>query len=278
MAVATSCETLRRMAGMKRGNRLRLFVGSSSESRGIAYAIQQNLDDDADVTVWDQNVFRLTKDTLSSLIEQLSLSDFAVFVFAPDDLTRLRKATVRTVRDNVLFELGLFMGALGLDKAFIVAPKGAKNLHIPTDLIGIMVGRYNAQRQDSNLRAALGPFCNDVRNELNKACQFRKLKITNTATRKNRGRPIHSTDEKAGLIILEALYGARDHRVNVARKLNSMIRNGELHVYVGNQLGGDPCPNTAKDIVVRYRYEGREERLVVPEKKDLILPKHRRAG
>lgn len=263
---------------MKRGNRLRLFVGSSSESRGIAYAIQQNLDDDADVTVWDQNVFRLTKDTLSSLIEQLSLSDFAVFVFAPDDLTRLRKATVRTVRDNVLFELGLFMGALGLDKAFIVAPKGAKNLHIPTDLIGIMVGRYNAQRQDSNLRAALGPFCNDVRNELNKACQFRKLKITNTATRKNRGRPIHSTDEKAGLIILEALYGARDHRVNVARKLNSMIRNGELHVYVGNQLGGDPCPNTAKDIVVRYRYEGREERLVVPEKKDLILPKHRRAG
>jgi len=250
----------------KRKERLRpqVFVGSSSESRTLAYAIQQNLDEDADVTVWDQNVFRLTKITLESLIERLEQTDFAVFVFSPDDILRLWGKTMKAVRDNVIFELGLFMGHLGREHTSIVIPKGARSLHIPTDLLGITIGRFNANRADENFRASLGPFCNDVRSELRKLGLVRKKKGS-------RGRSTGPRD-KGDLKIVEALYGARHHRINVAHQLNSLIHNGTLHVYVGNQLGGDPCPTIRKDLVVRYVYKGIEGSVVVQERDELDLP------
>src|SRR5437879_617847 len=93
-----------------RALRPRLFIGSSNESLDYAYAIQQNLEDDAEVTVWKNGIFQLTKTAVESLIKALDKSDFAVFVFAPNDVLRLRKKNFAAVRDNVIFELGLFMG------------------------------------------------------------------------------------------------------------------------------------------------------------------------
>ncbi len=56
-----------------------------------AYAIQQNLEDDAEVTVWKQGIFQLTKTAVESLIKALDKADFVVFVFAPNDVLRLRR-------------------------------------------------------------------------------------------------------------------------------------------------------------------------------------------
>jgi hypothetical protein len=252
------------MATKKERPRPQVFVGSSSESRSLAYAIQQNLDEDADVTVWDQNVFRLTKSTLESLINRLERTDFAVFVFSPDDILRLRGKTVKAVRDNVIFELGLFMGRLGREHTSVVIPKGARSLHIPTDLLGISIGRFNANRADGNFRASLGPFCNEVRSELDKLGHIRKPKADKGRSKRPR--------EKGDLRIIEALYGARDHRINVAHKLNSLIHNGKLHAYIGNQLGDDPCPNLRKDIIVKYVYKGTRGEITVLERDDLDLP------
>src|SRR6266567_8578536 len=120
--------------------RPRLFIGSSKESLDYAYAIQQNLEDDAEVTVWKQGVFQLTKTTVESLIKALDRTDFAVFVFAPNDALRLRQKKYAAVRDNVVFELGLFMGKLGRHRTFIVVPKANKQLRIPTDLTGLTLG------------------------------------------------------------------------------------------------------------------------------------------
>lgn len=74
------------------------------------------------------------------------------------------------------------------------------------------------------------------------------------------------------LVILEATYGARDHRINVTQKLNTAVIDGKLHTYVGNQLGGDPCPNTAKQLAVRYKYKDKEYEKVVAEGTDINLP------
>ena len=116
-----------------------LFVGSSRENVGIAYAIQENLDNDVDVTVWDQGIFEAGHFNLESLQTSLERSDFGVFVCAPDDLTRIRGEDHRTVRDNVVFELGLFVGRLGRERTFILMPRGVDDLHIPTDLFGLSV-------------------------------------------------------------------------------------------------------------------------------------------
>ena len=46
-------------------------------------AIQANLDDYAEVTVWSQGVFQLADTAIGALVRALGRTDFAVFVFAP---------------------------------------------------------------------------------------------------------------------------------------------------------------------------------------------------
>ena len=66
--------------------------------------------------------------------------DFAAFVFAQDDWTTPTPGDPGTAvpgqaspRDNVVFEAGLFGGALGMRRTFILHANGAK---LPTDLLG----------------------------------------------------------------------------------------------------------------------------------------------
>lgn len=140
-----------------------VFVGSSSESLSIAEAVQLNLQADADVTVWTQGTFMLSQSTMDGLVERASKSDFAVFVFGCDDVTRIRGKDYQTARDNVVFETGLFAGALGMSRTFIVRPRDGDDLHLPSDLLGVTTATYDSERADGNLAAALGPACTQIR-------------------------------------------------------------------------------------------------------------------
>ena len=140
----------------------RIFIGSSIEGLGVAYAIQQNLTHDAEATVWDQGVFEISRTGIESLVKVLNSVDYAAFVCSPDDKLLLRGETEDTVRDNVIFELGLFMGLLGRERVFFVVPNG-EDFHLPTDLLGITPGKYDANREDGSLQAGTGAVCNQIR-------------------------------------------------------------------------------------------------------------------
>ena len=264
-----------------------LFVGCSVESLDLAYAIQENLEDDAEVTVWDQGIFELNKTNVESLFKSLRQSEFAIFVLSPDDALRLRNVRYSATRDNVIFELGLFMGVLGRDRVFTVIPKGVKDLRIPTDLAGLTVGTFRADRHDGNLKAALGPFCNKVRTQIRRRTkktlsnaqrsgrQANRLEISRRRVSKPRVPLVRARQRSAPrkeLVILSAVYGIREHRFNVTNELNGLVKDGRLHAYVGNQLAGDPAPNTHKNLIVRYRVGHIAKTATVFEGDDLKLP------
>ena len=143
----------------------RIFIGSFSEALEVCYALQQELDRDFDVTVWSQDVFRLTHDALDSLFDALDTSDAGIFVLRPDDLTRSRGKSAPAVRDNVVFELGMFIGRLGRDRTFMLMPNPFAG-RLPSDLAGITTARYEAARFEREPRPAVGSACTQIRQAL----------------------------------------------------------------------------------------------------------------
>lgn len=141
----------------------KIFIASSVEGLNVAYALQELLEYDAEVTVWNQGVFQLSSNTLDDLTDILSITDFGIFAFTPDDTVNMRGDEHQSVRDNVILELGMFIGRLGKKRSFIVSPETQLPFHIPTDLLGVTLATYNPNRDDNNLSAALGPAYNKIR-------------------------------------------------------------------------------------------------------------------
>jgi len=159
----------------------KIFIGSSREGLDIANAIHANLTRDAECTVWSNGVFQISGSTLYSLINALRNSDFGVFVFSPDDLTIMRGQQNPVVRDNVIFELGLFIGRLGVERCFFITPDHVADLRLPTDLMGILPGQYEANRHDQNWLAATNPVCMQIRAKLIELKSFQDATV-NAAT------------------------------------------------------------------------------------------------
>lgn len=135
-----------------------VFLGSSTAGRPIAAHLKAALEQnhECDATVWDEGVFEVGGYTLGSLERVAKTTDFAVLVATPDDtLTLPDGATSSTVRDNVVFELGLFIGALGSDRVYIVADRSKVTLRLPTDLAGVTWAPYR-ERADGNVASAVG--------------------------------------------------------------------------------------------------------------------------
>jgi predicted nucleotide-binding protein with TIR-like domain len=120
----------------------RIFLGSSGKQAKLVQALTRGLSEVADVEPWT-TVFNPGVSTLDRLVELTRVVDFAAFVFAQDDwTTNPTDATASgqaSPRDNVVFEAGLFGGALGMRRTFILHAKGAK---LPTDLLGMTAVRY----------------------------------------------------------------------------------------------------------------------------------------
>lgn len=146
----------------------KVFVASSSESLNLANAVQENLQHDSDVTIWSQASFDPGDVIIDSLLEIVERNDFGVFVFARDDLTEIRGKKQGSVRDNVLFELGIFMGRRGRKHCVFIVPSHLSDFRLASDLGGIITAVYDEDFAERNALAALGPACHQITRVLEK--------------------------------------------------------------------------------------------------------------
>lgn len=120
----------------------RIFLACSTESLPIAQSFLRRLNSDALVgDLWNGGVFKPAEHALESLGQELNKADFALTILSPDDTVESRGQTHAAPRDNTIYELGLFAGALGRQRSFYAVPRGMP-LKLPSDLIGITTLRY----------------------------------------------------------------------------------------------------------------------------------------
>jgi hypothetical protein len=156
--------------------RPRLFVGCSTQGGlDVARRLQEELSADVEVVLWSQGVFKPGEGHLEALSKACSDFDFAALVLSPDDLVVGNGATGHLVpRDNVIFELGLFMGRLGRERTFLVMSQDAQQ-RLPSDLSGVTAAQFNgpylgATRQD--VAVACGPIRDAIKRHGRAAQRF----------------------------------------------------------------------------------------------------------
>jgi predicted nucleotide-binding protein len=170
---------------VRMSDRRRLFIGSSSTPRSLEVVeiIKELLETAAEppveVVPWYEEFPPGSKTTIERLEEIAPEFDFALMVFGDDDEIRVDRKSDDTMtprddttgamglkapRDNVIFELGLFIGLIGRERCIVVHDEGM-DLKLPSDIKGIIFALYNSKAA-GNLRGALEIAVDKIRRTL----------------------------------------------------------------------------------------------------------------
>lgn len=163
-------------------NKPKIFIGSSRERKNLAEAVQSALKKGHKVLTkpWWAGVFDENTYTLPSLMDNaINVCDFAIFIFHPDDITTSRGKKQLSVRDNVLLELGMFYGRLGMERTFFIAPADGVEFKTPSDLYGLNPFTYewdpaydNANVDQNDLESAVSEPCGKILRHIEKLGKF----------------------------------------------------------------------------------------------------------
>ncbi len=111
--------------------------------------IQAECGDWIEPILWsEKNLFIFNTSTLHNLVFFSRRFDYGIFVATADDITikPSRSEVKNTMRDNVLFEAGMFLGSLGLNRAFLLVEK---DCGLPSDYAGTTVSMYDNSKKGS---------------------------------------------------------------------------------------------------------------------------------
>lgn len=141
-----------------------LFIGSSNEAKSIAKDIHTRLQDTAIIRTWYHDTFFPGEHPLDALKREILQADYALLVVTPDDSVIRRNQPGFTARDNILFELGMFMGALGPRRSFYFIVSDHRNgqirdVSIPSDLAGITRLQVTRRDDDNAYNSDMGAEC-----------------------------------------------------------------------------------------------------------------------
>src|SRR5687767_3838963 len=98
---------------------LRVFIGSASDKLPLAQNLKLLLERQCSVQLWTEasNPSAVLLTHILSLVHQF---DAGIFIFSGSDVTESHGELFSSVRDNVVFEVGVFMGGLGAERTFLL--------------------------------------------------------------------------------------------------------------------------------------------------------------
>jgi hypothetical protein len=123
--------------------KLRVFVASSAEQIAAVDEIATTINKSRQLYAqpWKEKVFEFSKTYIESLEQELDQADFAIAVLTGQDITNVRGKQVNLPRDNVIFELGLFIGRLGRERCFFFVDADSGTT-IASDLSGVQPVKF----------------------------------------------------------------------------------------------------------------------------------------
>ncbi len=219
--------------------RSQIFVGSSKEGLKYISAISQYLEPVGDVAPWT-GAFTQNRSALDSLMRKIRLSDFAILIATCDDAVLKRDEISVVPRDNIIFEFGLFMGAGGLDRAFLLAEEGAE---LPSDLDGITVARFSMEKDAYN---PLEKVCAQIAEHIRMEQQTSTLGL------------LPSTALAIGYyhsFVKGVCEQIRDTKVLNAAGKEVKVKNFHLHIIIPNELDHDGIVEFAREYSERNGLE-----------------------
>lgn len=159
---------------------MKVFIASSSESLNYARALKHGLVERCrlNIVLWNEAPFELGSTIIESLEKLKSQFDFAIFLFHPDDEINFRSAQMKSVRDNVIFEFGIFTGVLGIKKCFAVIPDNIK-IKQPSDILGVNYAKYKYSKNEKNaeliMQNVIKEICDSIKSRLKQVDKSNKL-------------------------------------------------------------------------------------------------------
>jgi CRP/FNR family cyclic AMP-dependent transcriptional regulator len=130
--------------------KIRLFLMTSKAASEAALAIEKACADQFTIVTWKEGGLQGANYSIASLEHVLDQSDVAIAIAEPS-VEGLHG------RDDIIFELGFFMGRLGRHRTFLIEPRGEK-MELPPELAGVNTLTY-PHHPGGDLTEALAPVC-----------------------------------------------------------------------------------------------------------------------
>lgn len=123
----------------------KMFIGSSTQALPLVEHVKRAMKSTVACVPWNtakEFSNRGSGTTIEALCETVEEYDFAMFLFTPDDDIRDRDGNeLKCPRDNVVFEYGLFLSALGPQRVLAMMQVN-ETLKTPSDLLGVNMPRF----------------------------------------------------------------------------------------------------------------------------------------
>ncbi|CAK2001637.1 CD-NTase-associated protein 12/Pycsar effector protein TIR domain-containing protein [Vibrio crassostreae] len=238
-------------------NVTKLFIGSSVEGLKIAESVKSQLEHSCvRAEIWTQGTFKANGYPLEQLESALEKYQYGLFVMTPDDLVSSRGEQFNVARDNVLLELGMFIGRYGRSNCFILVPRGESAPRMPSDLTGFNTVDYDPSwaSETGSMDAALGSPVRSIKLEIEKSLSEQSKTISSSPGNDNSLKQLEEVQNTILKLLFSVPNGTKSNMI-----VDYMSIDKSLCLYHIDQLAENSYVNSLNDETFVITDKGRKQ-------------------